>query len=121
MSEKCVDCYRRGFKEGVEAALEQASRGELSQEWAQRGLHPRAMADGGLVLNPTLALLGEEGPELVIPLTKKPMKKSPYRKELTRQQRFVEKNHPRMTFKAKAAKAHALTRAELGLRKKRSS
>ena len=31
----------------------------------------------------------------------------------------VEKKHPRMDFKAKAAKAHALTRKKLGLRKKR--
>ena len=32
----------------------------------------KAMADGGLILEPTFALLGESGPELVIPLTKKP-------------------------------------------------
>jgi len=50
---------------------------------------------------------------------KKKMKKSPYRKELTRQQRIVEKKHPRMSFSAKAAKAHALTRKKLGTRKKR--
>jgi len=50
---------------------------------------------------------------------KKKMKKSPYRKELTRQQRIVEKKHPRMSFSAKAAKAHALTRKKLGIRKKR--
>jgi len=50
---------------------------------------------------------------------KKKMKKSPYRKELTRQQRIVEKKHPRMSFAAKATKSHALTRAKLGIRKKR--
>ena len=50
---------------------------------------------------------------------KKPMKKSPYRKELTRQQKIVEKKHPRMTFAAKASKAHALTRGVLGIPKKR--
>jgi len=50
---------------------------------------------------------------------KKKMKKSPYRQELTRQQRIVEKKHPRMSFSAKAAKAHALTRKKLGIRKKR--
>jgi len=51
---------------------------------------------------------------------KKKMKKSPYRKELTRQQRIVEKKHPRMSFSAKAAEAHRLTRKKLGIRKKRS-
>jgi len=50
---------------------------------------------------------------------KKKMKKSPYRKELTRQQRIVEKKHPRMSFSAKAAEAHRLTRKKLGIRKKR--
>ena len=32
----------------------------------------KAMADGGLITEPTFALLGEFGPELVIPLQKKP-------------------------------------------------
>jgi len=32
----------------------------------------KAMHDGGLILEPTFALLGEDGPELVIPLKKKP-------------------------------------------------
>jgi len=31
----------------------------------------KAMADGGLILEPTFALLGEDGPELVIPLKKR--------------------------------------------------
>ena len=77
------------------------------------------MASGGLVTRPTVALLGEAGPELVIPVKKK-MKKSPYRKELTRQQKIVQKKHPRMSFQARSVKAHALTRKKLGIRKKRS-
>ena len=52
-------------------------------------------------------------------VVKKKIKKSPYRKELTRQQKYVEKNHPRMDFAAKAKKAHALTRKKMGIRKKR--
>jgi len=35
-------------------------------------LQSKGMADGGLILEPTFALLGESGPEMVIPLTKKP-------------------------------------------------
>jgi len=35
----------------------------------------KAMHDGGLITEPTFALLGEFGPELVIPLKKKPSKK----------------------------------------------
>jgi len=52
--------------------------------------------------------------------TKKPRKKSPYRKELTRQQRIVQKKHPRMSFQARSTEAHRLTRKKLGIRKKRS-
>ena len=52
--------------------------------------------------------------------TKKPRKKSPYRKELTRQQRKLAKAHPRMSFKSRSEKAHAATRKKLGIRKKRS-
>jgi SLT domain-containing protein len=32
----------------------------------------KAMAEGGLITEPTFALLGEAGPEMVIPLKKKP-------------------------------------------------
>lgn len=35
-------------------------------------LQSKAMATGGLITQPTFALLGEAGPELVIPLVKKP-------------------------------------------------
>lgn len=58
--------------------------------------------------------------EQAVEAKKKPMKKSKYRKELTRQQNWVAKNHPRMDFKARSKKAHALTRKALGMRKKRS-
>ena len=57
--------------------------------------------------------------EQAVEAKKKPMKKSPYRKELTRQQAIVEKKHPRMSFGAKATEAHRLTRQKLGIRKKR--
>jgi len=51
---------------------------------------------------------------------KKKMKKSPYRKELTRQQKIVQKKHPRMSFQARSTEAHRLTRKKLGIRKKRN-
>ncbi|GAH27084.1 unnamed protein product [marine sediment metagenome] len=35
-------------------------------------IRSKAMADGGLITQPTFALLGEAGPEMVIPLSKKP-------------------------------------------------
>jgi len=38
-------------------------------------LQSKAMAEGGLITQPTFAILGEAGPEMVIPLTKKPRSK----------------------------------------------
>jgi len=38
-------------------------------------LQSKAMAEGGLITQPTFAILGEDGPELVIPLKKKPRSK----------------------------------------------
>jgi hypothetical protein len=38
-------------------------------------LDSKGMSQGGLILEPTFALLGEDGPELVIPLKKKPRSK----------------------------------------------
>jgi len=72
-----------------------------------------------------LRMVGEiresEGAHEEAVAVKKPMKKSPYRKELTRQQKIVQKAHPRMDFKAKSKKAHALTRKALKVRKTRRS
>jgi len=43
-----------------------------AQQATDYTLKSKAMADGGLITQPTFALLGEAGPEMVIPLTKKP-------------------------------------------------
>jgi hypothetical protein len=58
--------------------------------------------------------------EQAVEARKKPMQKSKYRIELTKQQRIVEKKHPRMDFKRKSEKAHQLTRQAMGMRKKRN-
>jgi len=43
-----------------------------AQQATEYTIGSKAMADGGLITQPTFALLGESGPELVIPLVKKP-------------------------------------------------
>jgi len=43
-----------------------------AQQATEYTIGSKAMADGGLITQPTFALLGEAGPELVIPLVKKP-------------------------------------------------
>jgi hypothetical protein len=54
------------------------------------GYTPFAM--GGLVTQPTLALLGEAGPEMVIPITpKKKRKVTKYQKEWGRQLKVIKK------------------------------
>ena len=51
------------------------------------------MATGGLVTSPTLALIGEAGPELVVPLgpSKQKRKVSKYQKEWGRQLKSIKK------------------------------
>jgi len=46
-----------------------------AQQATEYTIGSKAMADGGLITQPTFALLGEAGPELVIPLV--PLKKKP--------------------------------------------
>jgi len=46
-----------------------------------RSLGAQPMAVGGLVTQPTFALLGEAGPEMVIPVKKKKRKVSKYQKQ----------------------------------------
>ena len=64
----------------IDAAVDHTS-GEFDQD-------PRAMAMGGLITSPTLALLGEAGPELVVPLPlvapKRTRKKTDYDKRMRR-------------------------------------
>lgn len=74
-TEEEVRAYSQGFDDGVSATLEQMARGDILDPSA--GI--RRMAMGGLVTRPTLTLLGEEGPELVVPLTetKRTRKKTP--------------------------------------------
>ena len=49
------------------------------------------MALGGLVTEPTFALLGEAGPEMVIPVTKKKRKVTKYLREWGRQLKQIKK------------------------------
>jgi len=100
----CEECYRRGFKEGVEACVEQAQRGDLMPELGTHNTHKGDVRH-------TARRAYEP---------KKKMKKSKYRIELTKQQRKLAKAHPRMSFKSRSEKAHAATRKKLGIRKKRS-
>ena len=64
---------------------------------------------------------GEGAHEEAVEAKKKPRKKSAYRKELTKQQKIVQKKHPRMDFKRKSEEAHRLTRKKLGTKKTRRS
>jgi len=46
-----------------------------AQQATEFTLQSKAMSEGGLITEPTFAILGEDGPELVIPLKKKPRSK----------------------------------------------
>ena len=84
-------------------------------------------ATGGLVMNPTLALIGEAGPELVLPLvpTKVKRKTTKYQKELGRQLAKQNKLHRLKNGSLRKGKtsgmllstAHKLTKRALGTKK----
>jgi SLT domain-containing protein len=81
------------------------------------------MAMGGLVTQPTFAMIGEAGPEMVIPLTgaipkKKKRKVSKYQKEFGRQIKKLIAKHPRTDVTALMARAHKATRLELKMPRK---
>ena len=44
----------------------------VSEQATEAAVDSKKMASGGLITEPTFAMLGEAGPELVIPLSKKP-------------------------------------------------
>lgn len=83
------------------------------------------MAMGGLVTEPTFAMLGEAGPEMVIPLTsvipkKKKRKVSKYSKEFGKQLKALKKKHPRTDVTRLMARAHTATRSELGMPRRKN-
>ena len=100
-------------------ALEQ----QLAQSLAA-GLGYTPMATGGLVTSPTFALLGEAGPEMVIPVRKKKRKVSKYQRELGRQIKSLESQKRLRNGSYRSgwnrskimSKAHKLTRKQLGMR-----
>jgi len=83
------------------------------------------MAAGGLVTEPTFAMIGEAGPEMVIPLTavipkKKKRKVSKYSKEFGKQLKQLKKKHPRTDVTRLMARAHTATRSELGMPRRKN-
>ena len=70
-----------GFGDELERIAMQGA--ELERRYAQavaRALGAQPMALGGLVTQPTFALLGEAGPEMVVPMKKKRRKISKYQR-----------------------------------------
>jgi SLT domain-containing protein len=100
-----------------------------ANEFAERNLEDTPqMAMGGLVTQPTYALIGEAGPEMVIPLSqmdlplpspKKKRKVSKYQKEFGRQMKLLKAKHPRTPVRSLMAKGHTATRKALNMPRKR--
>lgn len=88
-----------------------------------RSLGAQPMALGGLVTQPTFALLGEAGPEMVVPVKKK-RKVSKYQRQLGREIKTLESKfrlrngrlRSGMTKSKMMAKAHKATRKALNMR-----
>lgn len=80
-----------------------------------RSLGAQPMALGGLVTQPTFALLGEAGPEMVIPVQSKPKKRkvSKYSKTLGKNLKKLKIQHPRTAQNKLMKKAHRMTRQQL--------
>lgn len=100
-----------------------------ANEFAERNLDDTPqMAMGGLVTQPTYALIGEAGPEMVIPLSqmdlplpspKKKRKVSKYQKEFGRQMKLLKAKHPRTPVRSLMARGHTATRKALNMPRKR--
>ena len=108
-----------GFGDELERIAMQGA--ELEQRYAQavaRALGAQPMALGGLVTQPTFALLGEAGPEMVVPMKKKRRKISKYQREFGRNLKKIKKDatlkngslRKGVTQKKLFAKAHKMTR-----------
>lgn len=94
-----------------------------ANEAAERNIEDTPqLAMGGIVTQPTYALIGEAGPEAVIPLSSpfvapsvvtSRRKRSKYSKELGRQLKMLKKKHPRTAMAQLMKRAHRLTKKAL--------
>lgn len=80
------------------------------------------LARGGIVTEPTFALIGEAGPEAVIPLSgafrapetvTRRRKRSKYSRELGKQLKMLKKKHPRTAMAQLMKRAHRATKKAL--------
>lgn len=84
--------YAQGFRDGYGKGYDDGAKAILADYGIQ------AMAGGGMVTRPTLAMLGEAGPEMVVPMTPqravKPKRKvSAYHKRLGKAIKTLRKRH----------------------------
>lgn len=108
-----------GLSEEAQALAKQITQLEIRFAQAvARSLGATPMQMGGLVTAPTFALLGEAGPELVIPVKKKSRKLSKYGKQLKKELAIVNSRARKKNGQFKAGydqtrvmkEAHRLTR-----------
>lgn len=119
------------YLEGLQIAsgpLHSAAIELAANEMAEKELEQvKAMAEGGLVTQPTFALLGEAGPEMVLPLslgtpvTKKKRKVSKYQRQFGKEMKILKRKHPRTPVSKLMAKGHRATRKALKMPIKRKS
>lgn len=109
---------------GASALISEIERLEtLYAQSIARALGAQPMAMGGLVSQPTFALLGEAGPEMVMPIKKK-RRVSKYQREFGKQYRKLDemKRLKNGSFRAGwdrsklMRKAHKETRKKLGMK-----
>jgi len=96
--------------EGLLASIESLETQYAAMIAQAVGAQPMAL--GGLVTQPTFALLGEAGPEMVTPVKKK-RKVSKYNRELGRQLKLLKKKHPRTKIPQLMKRAHRATKKKL--------
>ena len=86
--------YDRGFRAGYSQGFQEATDSMVATYGLDmQGWGPVPMARGGIVTRPTIAMLGERGPEAVIPLQKVKRKASAYSKRVGREIKRLNKAH----------------------------
>ena len=113
MVKSCDECYREGFQHGVDAAVEQAERGDLQFQVEQRkhNTHNTHMGQERI----TARLAFEDTPQE----KKKKRKVSKYQREFGKQMKKLKKKKPRTKHAQLMAPAHIATRRALGMKRKR--
>jgi len=113
MPKSCDECYRDGWRDGADAAIEQSERGDLQHQVEKRSHNTHNTHMGERRITARLAFEGTPQEK------KKKRKVSKYQREFGKQMKKLKRAHPKTKVTKLMSRGHTAARKALGMKRKR--